>query len=67
MRARIPSLGAPVVAQPRAAPTTPATDVTRPRPALPSDAGFRRFEVGPSTVYPDTVLFFRSTWVAPLT
>jgi hypothetical protein len=52
--------GAPVVDQPRTPPTTP-TDVTRPgpSPALPSDTAFRRFEVGPSTVYPETVLYFR--------
>jgi hypothetical protein len=39
----------------------PTTDAVRPRPspALPSDAGFQRFQVGPSTIYPETVLYFR--------
>jgi hypothetical protein len=53
--------GTPTVDQPRTPTTAPTTDVPRPRPSptLPSDAGFHRFEVGPSTIYPETVLYFR--------
>jgi hypothetical protein len=50
-----------VVDQPRPATPPPATDVVRPlpSPALPSDAQFVAFEVGPQTIYPDSVIYFR--------
>jgi hypothetical protein len=53
--------GSPAVDRPRPGQTAPTTDVGRgrPSPSLPGDAAFRRFEVGPSTIYPDTVLYFR--------
>jgi hypothetical protein len=49
------------VDQPRPAPTAPATDVPRPLPSpvLPSDVEFVAFEVGPETIYPDSVVYFR--------
>jgi hypothetical protein len=57
----VPADRPPVVDQPRPAPTAPATDVPRPRPSpvLPSDVEFVAFEVGPQTIYPDSVIYFR--------
>jgi hypothetical protein len=57
----VPADRPPVVDQPRPAPTAPATDVPRPRPspALPSDVEFVTFEVGPLTIYPESVIYFR--------
>jgi hypothetical protein len=57
----VPADGPPVVDQPRPAPTAPATDVPRPRPspALPTGVEFVAFEVGPQTIYPDSVIYFR--------
>lgn len=58
----VPADRPPVVDQPRPAPTAPpTTDVPRPRPspALPGEAQFVAFEVGPQTIYPDSVVYFR--------
>jgi hypothetical protein len=57
----LPADRAPVVDQPRPAPTAPVTDVPRPPPSpvLPTDVEFVAFEVGPLTIYPDSVIYFR--------
>lgn len=47
----------PVVTPP--APTPPDRPRPQPAPELPSDAGFRLFEIGADPIYPGTQLWFR--------